>query len=452
MFGALTEKLQELCASLKGKKTLTEDNIADAVKQVRLALLDADVNYSVASQFVKRMKEKALGDEILKSVSPAQQFIKMIHDELVLLMGSEESILELKGSPSVILLCGLQGSGKTTQCAKLSYFLSKKYPHKKVLLAACDLQRAAAVEQLKKLAESMQVPVYVGTEGAADPVIVAKQALEKAKREAFDVLIVDTAGRLHIDEALMEQLRQIKKVVNPDEVLFVASAATGQDAVKTAVEFDRSVGISGVILTMLDGSARAGCAISIREVTGKPLKFEGVGEKVGDLQPFNPRSMADRILGMGDVINLVRKAQEHIDAKESEELEKKVLKATFTYEDYLKQMSMFKKMGPLKGLLKMLPGMSGLADMDIDEKELGQIEAIICSMTIAERREQVELLPARRRRIAQGSGTSMDAVNRLVKGFKQIKALCKHMPNLKNQMGKGSLKGGMPANFADFLK
>lgn len=454
MFGALTEKLQELCASLKGNKTLTEDNISDAVKQVRLALLDADVNYSVASQFVKRMKEKALGDDVLKSVSPAQQFIKMIHDELVILMGSEESVLELKGSPSVILLCGLQGSGKTTQCAKLSYFLAKKYPNKKVLLAACDLQRAAAVDQLKKLADSMQVPVYVGAEGVNDPVSVAKMALDKAKREGFDVLIVDTAGRLHIDETLMAQLQQIKRAVAPDEVLFVASAATGQDAVKTAVEFDRSVGISGVILTMLDGSARAGCAISIREVTGKPLKFEGVGEKVGDLQPFNPRSMADRILGMGDVINLVRKAQEHINAKESEELEKKVLKAAFTYEDYLKQMSMFKKMGSLKGLLKMLPGMSGLGDMDIDEKELGQIEAIICSMTMAERREQVELLPNRRRRIAQGSGTSVDAVNRLVKGFKQIKALCKQMPNLKNQMGKGSLKGGinMPSNFADFLK
>lgn len=448
MFGALTEKLQELCSSLKGKKTLTEDNISDAVRQVRLALLDADVNYSVTTQFVKRVKEKALGDQVVKGVVPSEQFVKTIHDELIALMGSDEVGLSLKHSPAVILLCGLQGSGKTTQSAKLAAFLKKKDPQKKVLLAACDLQRAAAVLQLKKLAESIQVPVYV-QEGALDPVAVAKGALEKAKAESFDVLIVDTAGRLHVDEELMEELKAIKQAINPDEVLFVASAATGQDAVKTAAEFDRSLSISGSILTMLDGSARAGCAISIREVTGKPLKFEGVGERIADLQPFNPRSMADRILGMGDVVNLVRKAQETISEKESEELEKKILKAAFTYEDYLKQMSMFRKMGPLKSLMKMMPGMSALGDFDFDEKELNRIEAMIYSMTPDERQEKVELFPARRRRIAEGSGTTIDAVNKLVKGFKQVKMLCKQMPSLKNQMMKG--KGGLPS-LTDFLK
>lgn len=454
MFGSLAEKFQEICSTLSGNKTLTEENVSDAARQVRLALLDADVNYSVASQFVKKVKEKALGERVLKSVLPPQQFISMIHDELVSLMGSEESTLEIKGSPSVLLLCGLQGSGKTTQCAKLSYLLKKRYPQKKILLVACDLQRAAAVEQLQTLGLSIDVPVHANKD--LSPLQVAQEAVQRAKREGFDIVILDTAGRLHVDEALMLELQEIKSAVNPDEVLFVASAATGQDAVKTAAEFDRCVGISGVILTMLDGSSRAGCAISIREVIGKPLKFEGIGEKVGDLQPFNPRSMADRILGMGDVINLVRKAKETIDEKESEALEKKLLKATFTYEDYLKQMSMFRKMGPLKGLLKMMPGMG---DFDLDEKELNQIEAIIYSMSPEERQEKVELLPGRRRRIAQGSGTSMDAVNRLVKGFKQIKTLFKSMPNMKQQMKKGKnpleslpLGGKLPSSFNDFFK
>lgn len=454
MFGTLTEKFQEICSTLSGNKTLTDDNISDAARQVRLALLDADVNYSVASNFVKKVKEKALGEKVLKAVLPPQQFISMIHDELIALMGSDEASLEIKQSPSVLLLCGLQGAGKTTQCAKLASFLQKKYPQKKVLLAACDLQRAAAVEQLQMLGKSIDVPVHANL--AIDPVQGAKEAVERARKEGFDIVIIDTAGRLHIDEILMAELHEIKKATQPDEVLFVASAATGQDAVKTATEFDRCVGISGVILTMLDGSARAGSAISIREVLGKPLKFEGVGEKIGDLQPFNPRSMADRILGMGDVINLVRKAKETIDEKESEDLEKKILKASFTYEDYLKQMSMFRKMGPLKGLLKMMPGMG---DFNLDEKELNQIEAIIYSMSPSERQEKVELLPSRRRRIAQGSGTSIDAVNRLVKGFKQLKTFFKAMPNMKQQMKKGknpleglSLGGKIPSGFNDFFK
>ncbi len=450
MFGALTEKFQEMFSSLTGKKSLTEDNIADAVRQVRLALLDADVNYAVASNFVKRVKEKALGASVLKSVAPGQQFIHVVHEELVALMGSQEAVLELKGSPTVILLCGLQGSGKTTQCAKLASHLKKKYSQQRTLLVACDLQRPAAVDQLKKLASQIEVPVF-SIEGEKNPVRVAKEALNKAKNEGFDVLLVDTAGRLHIDEQLMQELEQVKQVLNPHEILFVASAATGQDAVKTAVEFDARMNITGSILTMLDGSARAGAAISIREVTNKPLKFEGIGEKIDDLQPFNPHSMADRILGMGDVINLVRKAQETFDQKESEDLEKKILKAAFTYEDYLKQMSMVKKMGSLKGLLKMIPGMSALEGMDIDEKEFSRMEAMISSMTSDERKEKVELIPSRRRRIADGSGVKIDDVNRMVKGFKRLKQFCKEMPQLKQQLskkgGKLPFPGKMPWGF-----
>ena len=448
MFGALTEKFQNVISGLRGKKTLTEDNISDAMRQVRLALLDADVNYSVASQFVKKVKEKALGDAVIKSVSPGEQFIKLVHEELIALMGTEESPLELKGVPSVILLCGLQGSGKTTQCAKLAAYLKKKHPGKRTLLAACDLQRPAAVLQLMKLAASIDVCVF-SIEGETNPVRVAKEALQKAKSEAYDYLIVDTAGRLHIDEELMAQLAQIKEGVNPHEILFVASAATGQDAVKTAIEFDKCVQITGTILTMLDGSARAGSAISIREVTQRPLKFEGVGEKIDDLQPFNPQSMADRILGMGDVINLVRKAQENIDDEERDALEKKILKAAFTYDDYLKQMAMVKRMGSFKSLLKMLPGMSQMGDLDFDEKEFGKMEAMITSMTMQERTEKVELVPSRRRRIALGSGTTVDDVNRMVKGFKRIKQVCKEMPNLKNQMkkGKNPFEGKMPWGF-----
>jgi signal recognition particle subunit SRP54 len=436
MFGALTEKFQSLFSHLSGKKSLTEDNISDAVRQVRLALLDADVNYSVASHFVKRVKEKAVGDAVIKSVSPGQQFIKVIHEELVALMGSDEAGLALTGRPSVILLCGLQGSGKTTQCAKLASFLMKKSPQQKIMLAACDLQRPAAVEQLKRLGLQIGIPVHA-IEGETDPVRIAQDALQQAKNGGYDVLIVDTAGRLHIDEELMAQLERIKNVTSPHEILFVASAATGQDAVKVAAEFDQRIQITGTILTMLDGSARAGAAISIREVTNKPLKFEGIGEKIDDLQVFNPHSMADRILGMGDVINLVRKAEDAIDREEGKALEKKLLKATFTYDDYLRQMGMFKKMGSFKSLLKMLPGMSGMGEIDIDEKEFNRMEAMISSMTLDERMEKVELLPSRRRRIAKGSGTSIDDVNRMVKGFKRIKQFCKEMPALKNQLKKG---------------
>lgn len=441
MLGVLTEKMQGLLSKVGGKKKLTEENIAEAVSEVRLALLEADVNYGVAKTLVKRIKDQALGDAVMKSVTPGQQFIKVVHDELVALMGSGEAALNIKEQkPAVIMMCGLQGAGKTTHCAKLARYLKKKGECHSPLLAACDLQRPAAVLQLKTLGEQIGVPVFSLT-GENDPVKVAKAALEEAKRNGNDVVIVDTAGRLHIDEELMQQLEKVKGILNPAEVLFVANATTGQDAVTTAAEFHKRVEITGTILTMLDGNTRGGAAISIREVTGVPLKFEGVGEKVDDIQLFNPASMADRILGMGDTINLVKKAQEHINEDDAKKLEQKIRSATFTYEDYLSQIQMVKKMGSLKSLLGMLPGMGSLKAMEIDDKEFFKVEAVIQSMTKDERSEKSELTVPRRKRIAKGSGTDIEDVNKLAKSFKQAKQFFKNMPNMKQleKMMGGSL-------------
>lgn len=440
MLGALTDKMRGLMSKMAGTKKLTDENISEAVSEVRLALLEADVNYGVAKTLVKRVKDKALGDEVIKSVTPGQQFIKIVHDELVALMGGGESDLKLEGKPSVIMLCGLQGSGKTTHSVKLARYLKKKGLSKNPLLAACDLQRPAAIEQLVTLGRQIEVPVFT-IPGEKDPVKVAREALEKAQKEGFDVLIVDTAGRLHVDEELMEQLEQVKKVLQPAEIIFVANATTGQDAVNSAAEFNKRMSITGSILTMLDGNARGGAAISIREVTGKPLKFEGIGEKVDDIQIFNPASMAHRILGMGDTINLVKKAQEHISEEDAKNLEQKIRSATFSYGDYLKQIQAVKKMGSIKSLLGMLPGMNALKSLEIDEKEFFKIEAIILSMNPDERSEKVELSVPRRKRIAKGSGTSMEDINKLVKSFKQAKQFFKNMPNMKNleKMMGGSL-------------
>lgn len=440
MLGALTTKLQNVFSSLTGKKRLTEENISEAVNDVRLALLEADVNYGVTKILVKKIKEKALGEQVIKSVTPGQQFIKIVHDELVTLMGGNEEALDLSKRPAVIMLCGLQGSGKTTQCAKLAKYLKKKGEAKTPLLVACDLQRPAAIDQLKMLGKQIDIPVFY-LPGEQDPIKVAKEALRQSKNEKNDVVIVDTAGRLHIDEELMTQLEKIKEFLQPQEVLFVANATTGQDAVNIAKEFNRRIGLTGSILTMLDGNTRGGAAISIREVTGKPLKFEGVGERIEDIQVFNPNSMADRILGMGDTINLVKKAQEHIDEEEAKKLEQKIRSATFTYDDYLKQIQTVKKMGSLKSLLGMLPGMGKLPVMDFDEKEFFKVEAIILSMTRAERAEKCELTMPRRKRVAQGSGTKIEDVHKLVKSFKQAKQFFKNMPNMKQleKMLGGSL-------------
>lgn len=440
MFGSLTDKLQNVFSSLTGKKVLSEDNISDAVRDIRLALLDADVNYAVVSGFIKKVKEKAVGEAVIKSVTPGQQFTKIIHDELIALMGSCEVPLDLNARLSVVMLCGLQGSGKTTTSAKLAAYIQTTSKNKKILLAACDLQRPAAVDQLKTLGSSIGVSVF-SIEGEKRPVYVAKKALQKAQDEGYDVLIVDTAGRLHVDEDLMKELEEMRASLNPREVLFVANATTGQDAVRTAAEFDKRIAITGTILTMLDGNTRAGSAISIREITQKPLKFEGIGEKIQDLQLFNPRSMADRILGMGDVINLVKKAEAHFDEEQSLQMEKKLRTATFTYNDYLSQMGMVKKMGSLKSLLKMIPGLSSMGDMDLSDKQFGQMEAMILSMTPRERDERDELTNFRRKRISKGCGVPIEEVNRMVKGFKRVKEIFKSMPDMKSKM-KGF--SGMP--------
>lgn len=440
MLGALTTKLQGVFSKLSGKKRLTEENIADAVGEVRLALLEADVNYSVTKALVKQIKEKAVGEQVLKSVSPGQQFIKIVHDELTALMGGQEEGLQLTDKPAIIMLCGLQGSGKTTHCAKLAKYLKKKGEAKNPLLVACDLQRPAAIEQLKTLGGQIHVPVFT-IPGEKDPLKVAKEALKQAKEGGHDVIIVDTAGRLHIDEELMTQLEKMKEILKPQEILFVANATTGQDAVNVATEFNKRMAVTGSILTMLDGNTRGGAAISIREVTGKPLKFEGVGERLDDIQVFSPNSMADRILGMGDTINLVKKAQEHINEEEAQKLEQKIRTATFTYDDYLKQIQAVKKMGSIKSLLGMLPGMGQMPAMDFDEKEFFKVEAMIQSMTGDERTEKCDLSNPRRKRVAQGSGTKIEDVNKLVKSFKQAKQFFKNMPNMKQleKMMGGSL-------------
>jgi len=435
MFGKLTEKLHNLTFNLSKKKQLTEENISEAAREIRLALLDADVNYSVASKLIKRIKEKALGEDVLKSVSAGDQFTKIVHDELVNMMGGEESHLHLESYPSVIMMCGLQGQGKTTTCAKLAHYLKED---KQVLLVACDRQRPAAIEQLKVLSEKVGCECF-DIEGEKDPVKVAKEGIKKAKKEGFDVAIFDTAGRLHIDDALMKELEKIKKVIDPHETLFVTSAMLGQDAVKTAEQFDSRVSVTGSVLTMLDGNARAGSAISILEVTKKPLKFEGIGENIGDLQLFNPHSMADRILGMGDVINLVKKAEKNLGG-DDDDIEKKMRKGDFSYNDYLKQMGRLKKMGSIKGLLKMLPGMSQMGDLDVSDDEFKKLEAMILSMTPRERMGLDELVPARRRRIADGSGRSMDDVNRMVKSFKRLKMMMKKMPKKASLKDLDSLK------------
>ena len=429
MFEHLTHKLQSAFSKFGKSKQINEANIQEIIREIRLALLDADVNFHVVSTLLKNIKEIALGQEILKSIKPSEQFVKIVHDELIKIMGEKEKPLQCKKQPTIILLCGLQGCGKTTHAAKLAHYLQKK--DKRPLLAACDRQRPAAVEQLKMLASSIHVPVI---EEGKTPVEGAKKAIHKAKEQGVDVVIIDTAGRLHIDEEMMKEIEEIQQATSPHEILYVASSLAGQQAAKTAQSFNERIGITGIILSMLDSDARAGAALSIAWMTQKPLLFEGIGEKLDDLQPFNPNSMADRILGYGDTINLVRKVEEHFDQKQTQELEKKMRKANFSYNDYLKQMGAMKKMGSFKGLLKMIPGASQLADLDISENQLTHTEAMILSMTPKEREGVDEMISPRRKRIAKGSGLPLDEVNQLIKRFKQAKTFIKKMP--KNKMQK----------------
>ena len=432
MFESLQEKLEEALKRIRGQSKLTEDNVSDALAEVRRALLDADVNFNVTKSFIDTVKEKSLGLEVKGSVLPGQLMIKLMHDELVELMGSKKSELDIAKKPSIIMVAGLQGSGKTTFCAKLANQLKKK--GRQPLLVACDIYRPAAVDQLKTLGSSIKTPVYSMED--AKPQEIAKGALDYASRYGRDVIIVDTAGRLTIDEAMMQEVADLKDLLKPQEILFVCDAMTGQDAVNTAQAFNDTLELTGVVLTKLDGDTRGGAALSIRQVTGKPIKFVGVGEKVDALEPFHPDRIASRILGMGDVITLVEKAQQQIDDKEAARLEEKVRKNQFNFEDFLDQMKMIKKMGSLRDLLGMIPGMDkALRGVELDDKAFNRVEAIILSMTKEERQQPRLLNGSRRRRIAVGSGTTTQDVNRLIKQFEDMQKMMKRMT-------KG---GGMPA-------
>jgi len=424
MFENLSDKLDRAFKVLKGQGKITEINVAETVKEVRKALLEADVNYKVAKTFTDKVKETALGQNVLLAVSPSQLMVKIVHQELVQLMGGSMTELNLKGTPAVILMSGLQGSGKTTLSGKLASFIKNK-KGRNPLLVACDVYRPAAIDQLKVLGEQIGVPVYADPENK-NPVDIAKKAIEFAKSQGHNVVIIDTAGRLAVDEAMMDEIERVKKAVNPTETLFVVDAMTGQDAVNTAKAFNDRINFDGVVLTKLDGDTRGGAALSIRSVVDKPIKFVGTGEKMDAIDIFYPERMADRILGMGDIVSLVEKAQEQFDEKAAAELQKKISKNKFDFNDFLSQLEQIKKMGNVKDLLGMIPGVGkAVKDMDIDNNAFKGIEAIIKSMTPAERVDPAILNGNRKKRVADGSGTTIQEVNKLIKQFEDMRKMMK---------------------------
>ena len=426
MFENLSERLERSFKILKGQGSITEINVAETLKDVRRALLDADVNYNVARDFTNQVKEKALGQDVLTSVNPGQMMVKIVHDELATLMGSEAVAINLKGSPATILMSGLQGSGKTTFSGKLANML-KKQEQRKPLLVACDVYRPAAIQQLHVLGEQIGVPVYSEPD-SKDPVQIARNAIAHAQQEGLDTVIIDTAGRLAVDEEMMNEISRIKEAIRPDETLFVVDSMTGQDAVNTAAEFDKRLDFDGVILTKLDGDSRGGAALSIRSVVNKPIKFVGTGEKMEALQVFHPSRMADRILGMGDIVSLVERAQQQYDEEEAKRLEAKIAKNQFDFDDFLAQIAQIKKMGNLKDLVSMIPGVGKMVkDLDISNDAFKGIEAIIHSMTPEERAKPSLLDGSRRKRIADGSGTSVAEVNRLIQQFDQVSKVMRKM-------------------------
>ena len=426
MFENLSERLERSFKILKGQGSITEINVAETLKDVRRALLDADVNYNVARDFTNQVKEKALGQDVLTSVNPGQMMVKIVHDELATLMGSEAVAINLKGSPAIILMSGLQGSGKTTFSGKLANML-KKQEQRKPLLVACDVYRPAAIQQLHVLGEQIGVPVYSEPD-SKDPVQIARNAIAHAQQEGLDTVIIDTAGRLAVDEEMMNEISSIKEAIRPDETLFVVDSMTGQDAVNTAAEFDKRLDFDGVILTKLDGDSRGGAALSIRSVVNKPVKFVGTGEKMEALQVFHPSRMADRILGMGDIVSLVERAQQQYDEEEAKRLEAKIAKNQFDFDDFLAQIAQIKKMGNLKDLVSMIPGVGKMVkDLDISNDAFKGIEAIIYSMTTEERAKPSILDGSRRKRIADGSGTSVAEVNRLIQQFDQVSKVMRKM-------------------------
>ena len=447
-FEGLSSRLQEVTRKLRGKARITESDLKEMLREVKLALLEADVNYKVVKEFNSRIQEKALGQNVLKSLTPGQQVIKIVKDELVELLGGTESKINFSANPpTVIMLIGLQGSGKTTTAGKLANLLRKQ--GKKPLLVACDVYRPAAIKQLQVVGKQLNIPVF-SNENSKDVVHIAKQAMNVAMSKMNDVVILDTAGRLHIDEALMEELKKLKSEIKPHEILLVVDSMTGQDAVNVAESFSNNVGLDGIVLTKLDGDTRGGAALSVKKVTGKPIKFAATGEKLSDIEVFYPDRMASRILGMGDILSVIEKAEETFNAEEALKLEKKLRKQEFDLDDYLSQLRQIKKMGSFSSLLKMIPGMNQLKDVKVDDKEFTKIEAIICSMTKKEKRNTKILNGSRRLRIAKGSGTTVTDVNKFIKSFEMTQSMVKKMKNQKggmNKMLKGmdmnSLKGMM---------
>jgi len=453
MFDSLTDRLDGVFKKIRGHARLTEDNVQEALREVRLALLEADVNFKVVKDFVERVRSQAMGQDVLKSLTPGQQVVKIVHDELIELLGGQATALDLKGRPAAIMMVGLQGSGKTTTSAKLALRLRRDLKKKPYLVPA-DVYRPAAIEQLKKLGAQIDVAVHPSETGQ-NPVDICVAALAEAEKNGFDVVIFDTAGRLHVDDTLMEELASIKARTSPAEILFVADAMTGQDAVTVAASFNERLEVSGIVLTKMDGDARGGAALSIKGVTGKPIKFVGMGEKLSDLEIFHPDRAASRILGMGDILTLIEKAQTDIDADEAAAMEKKLRKAEFNLEDFRTQMRRVRKMGSLDGILKLIPGMSQvrqkLGEVQVPEKEMARVEAILSSMTKKERENPKIINPSRRERIAKGSGTTVLDVNQLLKNFTQMQKMMKRMmggggklPSPGKMPKMPRLPGGMP--------
>ena len=448
-FEGLADRLQSTIQKIRGKGKVTEADVKEMMREVRLALLEADVNFKVVKEFVKKVSERSVGQEVMKSLTPGQQVIKVVKEELTELMGGEQSKIAVSNRPpSIIMMVGLQGAGKTTTTGKLANLLRKKY-NRNPLLVAADIYRPAAIKQLETLGKQLEMPVFsLGDQ--VSPVEIAKQAIQKAKEDHHDYVIIDTAGRLHVDEALMDELKQIKELTNPDEIFLVVDAMTGQDAVNVASSFNELLGLTGVVLTKLDGDTRGGAALSIRAVTKTPIKFVGLGEKLDAIEAFHPERMASRILGMGDVLTLIEKAQANVDEDKAKELEQKMRTASFTLEDFLDQLGQVRNMGPLDELLKMMPGankIKGLNNLQIDEKQINHVEAIIKSMTTAEKSQPEIINASRRKRIAKGSGTSVPEVNRLLKQFDEMKKMMKQMSGMQQ---KGKKKGGFKFPFKPF--
>jgi len=446
-FDGLSSRLQEITRKLKGKARITEDDLKEVLREVKLALLEADVNFKIVKEFIKVIEEKALGQDVLKSLTPGQQVIKIVKDELVALLGGEESKINFTPNPpTVIMLVGLQGSGKTTTAGKLANIIRKQ--GKKPLLVACDVYRPAAIKQLQVVGKQLDIPVYVN-ENTKDVVLIAKQAMSIAISKLNDVIIIDTAGRLQIDEELMQELKNLKSGVKPHEILLVVDSMTGQDAVNIADTFNKELGIDGIVLTKLDGDTRGGAALSVKKITGRPIKFAATGEKLSDIEVFHPERMASRILGMGDVLSIIEKAEETLDLEEAAKLEKKLKKQNFDLDDYLSQLRQMKKMGSFSSILKMLPGMNKLKDIEVDDKEFVKIEAIICSMTKEERRNPKVLNGSRRLRIAKGSGTTVEQINKFMKSFELTQKMMKEMTSNKGMMRK-MMKGLNMNDLKDF--